>query len=1242
MAASTLPPVLHPLQSFPTSRPRRRGLFLLLRVLVAVGLAVPCVLPADALAQGASPFEAKQRRLAAQAERQGRDAVGILPLLELWHGWDDVPPEVTRTHLLRLERSPRLSPARRVQAGVLLAQDHLRAGELDQSRKRMQSLGYITSWRVVGPFDNEGKAGFDQAMGPEQSLTEPVAHDAAWRGKERAVRWRSYPALSYWLGYVDFDAVFRPDTQACSYAETFVTSERAQPLTLWAGAGGAIKVWWNGELVISDAGYRQPDPDRSVAVVGAHEGPNRVLVKVCVDESAWGFYLRMGDAQGGALVLGADPDATDRGPAGHAAVRLPAAPQAPMAALGEAARAERARAADLENFARFLSYTGADDPAEHLARQLAARAADLQPTVDRLHLAAALADQRGDIMRFVDRAQGLAPRDPKVQLMRAQVLASGHTSEDALPLLRRMPSQDTTALEAALLEADILADFGLSESALRIVERVAARMPGTERAARALAGAMSRVGHQDGQHELHRSLARLRYDDLGMRRTLLADALRRQDTAEVLEHLGVLRTLASTPAELVYVAHVHEALGQEAEALEALQQAMGLAPEDAGTLVTYGELMLRIDQTEAAAEAFRKAIVLKPQDRTTRELLEQIEKPPERPDERFAVGERELLERRTESSGYPSTLLQQLTVNTVFENGLGSTFHQVAAQVHDEEGARQWRTYPIRFDPISQRVRVRQARVYRNGRVLEARRTFVRQLGEPWYRIYYDTRALVVVFPTLQPGDVVELRYRVDDMAHRNLFADYFGDLTFAQSMVPMRHFDYVLITPKKRELHWHASRMEGLKHTREVVGDERIDRYTAREVPAARSEKDMPGMTEISPFLHVSTYRGWEDMGRWYWGLIKDQLYADESLQKTVRELVAGARSEREKVSRIHRWVLDNTRYVGLEFGIHGFKPYRVPQIVRRGFGDCKDKASLLYTMFREAGIDAHFVLLRTRRNGLIPDLPASLAVFDHAIAYVPSLDLYLDGTAEHSGSAELPEQDQGAVVLHVWPGGSELRRTPVLPAERNRRTRTLDATLAADGSATVRERGEVRGGSASFYRSRYQAEGTRKERFERSMRGTFPGMELKALSFQSLADIEEPVRFEYEARVPQLAQRDGGALRMAGSTLEDLVRSYAPTASRQHPLDLGSTTSYVEERTITLPNGLRPSVVPDGGEVRSEFGSLVVRISHEGQRVKARTEFELVKDRVEPKQYPAFRRWVEKADALLRQRFHFEEVRR
>ena len=31
---------------------------------------------------------------------------------------------------------------------------------------------------------------------------------------------------------------------------------------------------------------------------------------------------------------------------------------------------------------------------------------------------------------------------------------------------------------------------------------------------------------------------------------------------------------------------------------------------------------------------------------------------------------------------------------------------------------------------------------------------------------------------------------------------------------------------------------------------------------------------------VHVSTYKSWDDMGRWYWGLVKDQFIADDEVR--------------------------------------------------------------------------------------------------------------------------------------------------------------------------------------------------------------------------------------------------------------------------------------------------------------------------------------------------------------------------
>ncbi len=1209
---------------------------------VLVGASCLLVSATEALAPK-NPYDELQSRLAAEVSKQGRAARSAIPLLRIMRNWDEATPSHTLSLLERLSRDRKLSPERRVYARILLAEAREQIGAAPPNPHVLDELGFIRDFRVIGPFDNEGKAGFDQETPPEQARMQTPDLSATYPGRERPVSWRVFPDVVR-FGYVSFDSVMRPNENVCALAETFVRSERARPLTLWLGGGGAIKAYWNGEPVFRDDAYRGPDPDRSVTMVGAHAGWNRLLLKVCVTDGAWGFYARLGDDKGDVatgLRFDSGVEPATAVVAGHGVPKLPAAPIAPLAALEAAIADPKVTAQAVEDLTRFLYYTSSDDPAERRAQQLSKRAVEMEANVPRLRLAADLAEQRGDVQDFTERAIKLAPQDPDALLLQASTLADGPVPESALPIIARIPTGTTAWVRAQMLRASLMRGFDLNETARNILIAAAQPIANTVTALESLADYAGATHREGEMMELRRRVLGVSWTHVGVRKTLLTDAIERQDTADALAQIEALHAIsAGSPQMLRYLASAYDALKMNDAVLETFREALALCPEDATTLVAYGHALLDQDQQDAGADALHRALALRPQDAETRELLEQL-RPQARPDESYATASDAILAKRGLGADYPSAILHDLTVNTVYDNGLGSTFRQLVAEVHNDEGSRAWRTYSIQFDPGSQRVDVRLARVVRrDGRVLESVRSFEQSLGEAWYRIYYDTRALVVVFPDLEPGDVIELRYRIDDMSHRNLFADYYGDLHLLQGFVPVGHVEYVLITPKTRTFHFNQPRFAALKRTEEVRDSRRIVRVSADNVPPLRSEAGMPGMTEVSPYIHVSTYQTWQDVGRWYWGLIKDQLYADESLKKTVAELVAGTNDVREKVQRIQQWVVAHTRYVALEFGIHGFKPYRVPLIVQRGFGDCKDKASLLYTMFREAGIDARIVLVRTRRNGDIGELPASLAVFDHAIAYVPELDLYLDGTAEHSGTTELPPQDQGVTVLVVGPESAELKRTPVLDASHSKRVRTLRVDLKPGGAATLEGDELISGSDAAGYRERYQAPGTRAERLERSLAGAYPGVKILEQRFDPLDQLERAVHYTYRAEVPQLARQEGSRLWVPATALSDLTRNMARMPTRDYPLDLGATSTYVEHRTLRLPNGMRVDDLPSGGVASSEFGRLTLTFTANRNEVVIDSELVMARDRITAAQYPEFRRWVEQADVLLRQLIPLEGV--
>jgi hypothetical protein len=303
---------------------------------------------------------------------------------------------------------------------------------------------------------------------------------------------------------------------------------------------------------------------------------------------------------------------------------------------------------------------------------------------------------------------------------------------------------------------------------------------------------------------------------------------------------------------------------------------------------------------------------------------------------------------------------------------------------------------------------------------------------------------------------------RTDDSG-ANFFADYFGDFAYLQSTQVRRVSDYVLLGPPGRTFYASATPLQGLVHTEGKSPDGGTwRRWTAKDVPRLVPEPSMPGYSEVLAYVHVSTYKTWDDVGRFYWGLVKDQLRVTDDIRAVAQEAVKGIpeSDEAARIRAVYDFVVSRTRYVALEFGINSFKPYPVETILARRFGDCKDKASLMHAMLEALGIDSRLTLLRMKRLGGIDEAPASLAVFNHAILYVPKHKLFLDGTAEFHGSAELPGDDSGAEVLVVEPGGgSKFFRTPdATPADNLDETR-IAARLEPDGTAAVQVKGSARG---------------------------------------------------------------------------------------------------------------------------------------------------------------------------------------
>lgn len=564
--------------------------------------------------------------------------------------------------------------------------------------------------------------------------------------------------------------------------------------------------------------------------------------------------------------------------------------------------------------------------------------------------------------------------------------------------------------------------------------------------------------------------------------------------------------------------------------------------------------------------------------------------------------------------------LADVRVERVAENGLSTVREQQIAYIASEQGARDYTTRTVTYSPGAQKLHVLHARVFKaDGRIVNAETVSDSGPADATSAMYYDTRTRTLRYPSLEKGDVIELDYRLTPDTATNPYGDYFGGLVTFGSFLPRKLQRYVLITPSSHPLHLAAERVPKASETR-AHGDT-VYAWEMRNLPPLPNEPKEPATTEFAPYVHVSTFASWAQVGRWYAQLIAPQFKLDAALREELVKLTAGKNTDEEKITAIHHFVLRNTHYVALEFGVFSYKPYPVAQVYARRFGDCKDKASLMIALLRAAGIDADLALVRTRRLGDVTGEATSISIFNHAVVYVPKYDLWLDGTAEYAGSHELPIDDQGAQALTVsLDGSAQLRRIPVTLPMENYTHRQVRAEVRPDGRIQFTGSAYTRGEDAPGLRREYEVTERQRANFRNRLAEVLPAVRLDSVEVNGAHDLESDVIVNFSGDLEANAGRKSVTLAPSWMT-RSYVQSLAPLASRTQDLVLPAPWTTEEELHFVLPGGARIEQLPQDTNLDTPFGVATVRYQRQGDELLVTTSVQFRKLRITPKEYAAFR---------------------
>ncbi len=1140
-------------------------------------------------------------------------------------------------------------------ARLTLAEIEWRRGRRPKAQRWIRGLDLLTQALFVGPFDNTGGGGFDTVFPPEEEVLRGEEPDLSveYEGKAHPVHWRRLPPVAP-LGYVDLDSVVTPSDEVVVYVRAVIHSSESQSASLRLGTPGPSRAWLNGRQVFETSANHPPRFDQHAVPIRLLEGDNVLLLKLCQREGALGFYLRVADPDGAPLRGIRLLETGGAGPSPGARVvherrrALPRVHTLLERARHAAERAPKSAAAALR-LARLLGARYPFDRTEEQHLEAARRAAKLAAPddplrADALYLVARFETDPNRRRLALEEAIQVNPRHLRaLEALGAHHLARGRPRE-ALGYFERALEVDPNAVDAALGRADALGILSFPEDERRVVERLYETRPSDPRVLRRAAWLERSRSRLDQAEAILRVGTGLFPGDRRLRDGLVAVLLQRGKLEDALSELKLqAEFFPDSVWTRLRIADLASTNGRPEVAEAEYAAAIRLAPDLGESYLRRARHWLRRGDTLHAREDLATAGRLMPQNPEVTRLKDLLEEDKEDFSMPYRAGLEELVAAAGPApEGVDARTLFDGTFVKVHKNGLASRVVQQVHQVLTERGAERLRALSQAYTPGDQELRVLEARVRKpDGQVLQARSESERSLSEPWYRLYYDRRARLIRFPDLEPGDVVEVVWRVDDVAAENIFGDYFGDLTYLQGTAPIDHARYVLIGPKGRRFFFNEVKLPRISHRVEQRPDgTQVLLWDAYEVPRIVTEPGMPGWSEVAAYLHVSTYESWAEVAEWWWSLVRDQVVPPQALEDLAHRLVADLPDAdlKHRVAAIHNYVVRATRYVGLEFGIHGFKPYRVDQIYERRFGDCKDKASLMYALLRAVGIESKLVLLRMRRLGRISKFPASLAVFNHAILYVPALDLWLDGTAEFSGTTELPPQDRGASVLVVdpkAPGQSVFTTVPEPPASANVSETRLSVAVTPDGTATAEGHFEVRGAAAPDYRRAFQTKEDRSKRFEQSLSRLFPGVRVRSLEMEGIDDLETPVRADFSLELPRFAVRQGQALQIDPfGEGRGYAERYAPLSKRRFDLLLDYPFTSRTQMQITVPAGYEALDLPKDTELETPHGRLSLSWRRDGDRVVVESTVVLSQSRIPPGEYASFRTFLGRIDQALDQK--------
>jgi tetratricopeptide (TPR) repeat protein len=1072
-----------------------------------------------------------------------------------------------------------------------LAMNTARHSDPDAVREILRPLGFVADFLIIGPFENDRKAGIDTTYPPE----EEIAPEKSYDGNRGKVSWTK-------LAHIDADFsvplgnILYPDTWSCAYAATFIQSSVEQTISVRIGADDAFKLWLNQALILQDDLAKGAALDQFIALAKLHPGWNTLLIKSCQESGKWEFRLRLTKPDGAPLEqisisstpppAATSPQETTPGATTNPTLGQPEQLPATRLPIQQWCSAQLQKNPDDISALFYLGLWNLQNNLPeyaiiHLEHLIKLRpSASLYQTI--LSEAYFHDDKPTNAVKTLRKALEIDPANLYAHFRLGRYYRDEKQYDRAMSELNMALEKNPDFWQSRLELAMIYNQKDWRQDALLTLNQLLTGL--AENSALGLFLLSQTWRDQfDPERELIYLYKTMQLDPTfhkGKAQLSIAERLLSQGNIEgaLAMYQEVRRYFPYDSSFILDMADILASRDRFEEALALVQTGQEICQRCPAYQEKLGDLTYRQGHKLEAINHYEEALRYDPENLSLREYRDFLAGSGERFYEHYQLSEPELrgiIEKAPGLKEYPKAsalTLLNLEVYEVFKDGSSVQFVHRIQKILDKKGREDLGTVYIGHE----------------AKLLKAI-THTPQ-GETIESTSVDNGT--IHFPKLVENSVIEYKYLRESYGGGWL-KEHFYLHKYIQGDYPIEWSRIILTIPKSRNLKI-ALTGSHISQQKSEQKDNIVYTWEAKKLEQIFWEVNRVPWQDISEKIFVTTVPSWEYLTHWQNSLIKDQFKVDAAIRDKVTELTTGKPDVIGKIQAIYDFLVKQIRYDANDVGIFGKKPNKSVNIFANRFGDCKDISTLMITMLGEIGIKAYYAAVRTNDMGRISqDIPSPQT--NHIITFIPKQagiaeDFFVDGTTNEMGFQYLRQDDQDIDAMILMGNDYTYKRVPILPAEKNGVAKEESLEISPDNPAPVITTNmKIYGTYAAKMRSVFMVEGRQQEFLELVHNQKLSGVKIRQAKFSDLKDLNDPVLLDYSWTLPGLLEREGQDIRINLPPLPlfglfTFSEKYAPTQERIYDCRFPPPEFHSSETRIKIPGGYTVGQLPQPLAIKTQ----------------------------------------------------------